>query len=523
MRLNCDLGEGFDEVDARVMPLIDMANIACGGHAGDLQRMQRCVTLAKTHNTLIGAHPSYPDRQNFGRKSPTNICVTKLTASLTEQLERLQSVCQAAQQAIQYVKPHGALYHDAATLPEVLESLLLAIRAVCPNAPLMLQASANGMPPPSWQALTTTIETVPTISTLTSEHLRTQPLWTEAFADRAYTPAGALLSREQPGAVLDSANAIFRQACRLITDQPVITTKGTELNINADSLCVHGDTPAAYDALEQIHQWRAKHQNAQEKAGHMEQVSETSFLLRINQDPSPDLTQRLLALSRFFKVHFAQALVDHVIAYNSILFSFTSEGTPVDLPAVERAWQAAQDVHFTERTMAQSDGKAHGVCHRIPVCYDSRLAPDIIHLARHTMLDIEEVIQRHCARIYHVYATGFLPGFAFLGFVDEAIAMPRHTTPRKTLAPGSVGIADRQTGIYPCSSPAGWQILGRTPLSLYPPPSSPQQTDNPSTDTHWQPILNIGDQVQFESITFEQFQSDVETSQTPKRFSLPSS
>lgn len=250
MRLNCDLGEGLDEVDARVMPLIDMANIACGGHAGDANSIQRCVHLAKAANTWVGAHPAYPDRKNFGRISPKNPCLETLMQSLIAQLTWIKSACISARTPLKYVKPHGALYHDAAKTPEILQVLLKAMSHVCPDTPLMLQAQANDAKPAAWTLLEQDA------AHNAQGKLTARLLWTEAFADRAYTPTGRLVTRSETGAVLASADEIVEQAKLLMQKGEVNTTAGTKIKIKADSLCVHGDTPAAFEALQKIQAWR---------------------------------------------------------------------------------------------------------------------------------------------------------------------------------------------------------------------------------------------------------------------------
>jgi UPF0271 protein len=242
MLLNCDLGEGLDDVDERVMPFIDMANIACGGHAGDEASMRRCVLLACKHGTRIGAHPSYPDKAQFGRQRPKHLNLDDLTDNLQTQLMSLRAICHAAQADIHYVKPHGALYHDVATDPELLHALFRAISIACPGVPVMLQARPRGHKPPAWADLVMHF----------SAAKAPPPLWTEAFADRTYTETGELVSREHKGAVLETAEAIVKQAYQLITDNSVITTAGSTLMIQADSVCVHGDTPTAYTALKDI-------------------------------------------------------------------------------------------------------------------------------------------------------------------------------------------------------------------------------------------------------------------------------
>jgi len=175
---------------------------------------------------------------------------------------------------------------------------------------------------------------------------------------------------------------------------------------------------------------------------------------------------------------------------------------------------ALQDGHANKHA-------SHGKQHRIPVCYDLSVAPDLETLAQHAQLEISSVIKHHTNRRYHVYATGFLPGFAFLGFVDPAIATPRLATPRQTLAPGSVGIADRQTGIYPYSSPAGWHIIGRTPENLQPqlqPRTAAIDQLNANgfvtPSFNWQPKLRLGDWVQFYEISLAEFEAALQPTDT---------
>jgi len=140
---------------------------------------------------------------------------------------------------------------------------------------------------------------------------------------------------------------------------------------------------------------------------------------------------------------------------------------------------------FNEKTPAEI---------KIPVCYAAEFAPDIEQLARTKGLSTEEVIEIHTSKSYKVYMLGFLPGFAYMGEVDERIAMPRKQQPQNIL-PGSVGIAGKQTGIYPFASPGGWQIIGRTPLKMF-----DIENENPT-------LLQAGQTVQFYSISKNEFEN----------------
>lgn len=274
---------------------------------------------------------------------------------------------------------------------------------------------------------------------------------------------------------------------------------------------------------------------------HVEQVTAESFLCRFHQSPSPELTQNIIALSTKLNDQFKQTLTDHIIAYNTLLLTFRHEScqtTPVQkryrkqsVPQKQaldhqKILQSIKTAFFENQKNNSGNTQTHthnsqSKIHRIPVCYNEQLGPDLRDLAAHTDLAIDDIIQRHTANPYHVYATGFQPGFAFLGFVDESIAMPRLATPRQTLAPGSVGIADRQTGIYPRSSPAGWRIIGRTPQDLQPNIQTQQSSaqeinDDVNSNSHdnaltAKPILNVGDYVQFYAISLQEFNDMIET------------
>jgi len=130
----------------------------------------------------------------------------------------------------------------------------------------------------------------------------------------------------------------------------------------------------------------------------------------------------------------------------------------------------------------------------IPVCYDPSLAPDLFMLASEKKLSAEEVAQLHCGKTYRVYMIGFLPGFAYMGKVDERIVSPRKANPDRMVHAGSVGIAGEQTGIYPLDSPGGWNIIGQTPLRMF-----DTERDEPV-------LLRAGDEVRFVAITLKEFQ-----------------
>ena len=156
----------------------------------------------------------------------------------------------------------------------------------------------------------------------------------------------------------------------------------------------------------------------------------------------------------------------------------------------------ADDIIAAAKAMPKPEGESNAGSHfeiEIPVCYGGEYGPDIANVAEHAGISEEEVVKRHTARVCHCYMIGFLPGFAYLGGMDESIATPRLSTPRTAIAGGSVGIAGKQTGIYPIQSPGGWQLIGRTPLRLFTP-----EAERPT-------LIDAGFGVRFVSVSEEEY------------------
>lgn len=230
MLLNCDLGEGLDSVDAQVMPHLDMANIACGGHAGDNRSMTRCVALAQNYGVAIGAHPSYPDRANMGRKSLA-MDIASLEETLQEQIATLKELCEELGTELRYIKPHGALYNDMVSDPERFSAVVSVCAKSFRGLPLVVQALCDT----SWQ------------KAIAANYQQT--LWYEGFADRAYRDDGRLVSRDQPNALHSDVAQMVAQAQSLIQKGGLYTETQQWLPLRVDTLCVHGDTPTAVAAL----------------------------------------------------------------------------------------------------------------------------------------------------------------------------------------------------------------------------------------------------------------------------------
>ena len=235
MLLNCDLGE-LDDPDHRVeramMPLIDLANIACGFHAGGPLHIHNTLKIAGEHGVTIGAHPGYGDRENFGRVSVPHT-PEELTALLHYQIAALEGMAGNRGLALDYVKPHGALYNDMMGNEDILKTVLRALGEHRGPGKLMLLATGNA-----------------------DRHRRLAAahnveLLFETFADRRYTDEGFLTPRRQEGAVLDHQR-MLEQVQQLCEDGAVTTLSGKTLPIEADTLCIHGDSPHATDTVAAI-------------------------------------------------------------------------------------------------------------------------------------------------------------------------------------------------------------------------------------------------------------------------------
>ena len=220
--LNCDLGEGASH-DAELMPLVSSANIACGAHAGDEETMRRTIALALRHGVAIGAHPGYADRENFGR-TEQNLPPAAVGELVRGQLIALQRLAAEQGAALTHVKPHGALYNQAARDPALADAIAAAVAEVDPSLVLFGLAGSHSLAAAEARGLATA---------------------SEVFADRTYRPDGSLTPRTQPGALIDNAAAACAQALRLARDGLVRTTDGREIPLRADTVCLHGDGPHA--------------------------------------------------------------------------------------------------------------------------------------------------------------------------------------------------------------------------------------------------------------------------------------
>ena len=222
--LNCDLGEGESFARTkRLMTHITSANIACGGHAGDMATMRRCVRLARAHDVHVGAHPGSPDRQNFGR-SPIELKGHELEQLLRPQIELLERIATEEGVKLHHIKLHGALYHATERDLSLARYYLACVQRGWPK--LIVYALAGG----------TVARAGRTIGV---------KVWEEAFIDRNYRDDGSLVSRGEPDALLNRRRDLIDRMRLLMERRSVRTVTGKTLRLPARTVCLHSDTPYA--------------------------------------------------------------------------------------------------------------------------------------------------------------------------------------------------------------------------------------------------------------------------------------
>lgn len=235
--INCDLGEGYNN-EAQLMPLISSCNIACGGHAGNAATMEVVVDLAEVHKVKIGAHPSFPDKANFGRKM-MSMSAEELRKSLTAQIDNLMKILKRKNLSMHHVKPHGALYNLVAKDKKTAQLVVEAIKSIDKN--LVLYAPYQSV-----------IAEIAQQNELEVAY--------EAFADRNYNADLSLVSRAEPQALIHDPEAMFEHVYRMVSHGKVKTLDGVEVAIKADTFCVHGDAKNVVTNLKQLHARLKKNQ-----------------------------------------------------------------------------------------------------------------------------------------------------------------------------------------------------------------------------------------------------------------------
>jgi UPF0271 protein len=225
--INCDMGESYGAWimgnDAAVLPFISSANIACGFHGGDPGTMRKTVAAAIDHGVAIGAHPSLPDLLGFGRRE-MHITPQEVYDCVIVQIGALSAIAHTQGVKLHHVKPHGALYNMAAKDPALAEAICRAINDLDPT--LVLYGLARSELIKTGQALGLKVAN-------------------EVFADRNYEPDGSLTPRSKAGAMIEDVDTSIRQVLRMVQHQCVATLEGLVIDVQADTLCLHGDQPNA--------------------------------------------------------------------------------------------------------------------------------------------------------------------------------------------------------------------------------------------------------------------------------------
>lgn len=216
--LNADLGEGCGN-DRALLQLVTSANIACGFHAGDAQTMQQSVRWALEYGVAIGAHPSFPDRENFGR-TRMQLPADTVYAQTLYQIGSLQAIARGEGGKVTHVKPHGMLYNQAAQEPVLAEAIARAVKAADPQLVLVGLAGSES------------IRAAKALGLATKE---------EVFADRGYQADGSLVPRAQPGALVESDEQAIEQTLAMVQQGRVRAIDGEWVRVNAETVCLHGD------------------------------------------------------------------------------------------------------------------------------------------------------------------------------------------------------------------------------------------------------------------------------------------
>jgi 5-oxoprolinase (ATP-hydrolysing) subunit A len=234
--INCDMGEGIGN-DAGLIPYISSANIACGYHAGDRETMDAVIKLAIRHNVSIGAHVSFPDKENFGR-TEMDLPLNEVYNLVQDQLRLMIDAAVINNTTVKHVKPHGALYNMSARDFSLAKTIAQAIADIDPL--LMLMGLSGSV----------------SISAAQQIGLRTA---SEVFADRRYEENGNLRSRSLPGAMIEDYNTSQQQVLQMVIDKSVTTFSGKQITVSADTVCIHGDGKHAVDFAKGIYQTLKDH------------------------------------------------------------------------------------------------------------------------------------------------------------------------------------------------------------------------------------------------------------------------
>ena len=447
--LNADVGESFGPWpmghDEALMSVASTVNVACGFHAGDPVVISKTIDLAVRSGLAMGAHPGYPDREGFGRRDLA-MSSDELEASVLYQVAAVAGMVQAAGGRLAHVKAHGALYNRAAVDAGMAAAIARAVWRFSrelilvgpPGSELLAAAEAIGLPTAA-----------------------------EGFADRAYEPDGSLRSRRLEGALLtdpaargssgsrpgpggpgpDAVRALGHPGCSGDRPSRALGARGGRLRRpTRDGLCP-----------------------GMSNGPMIETFGDRAFLVVLGGGINPRVNGRVHALAEAVRTEAAQGVAwgNPVPSYESVVVPFD----PLLLDA-EEAQRRLNDLLAVTQEQPRIEPKTYPTV-EIPTLYGGEDGPDLPEVARRLGLAEHEVVARHAAHEYLVYMMGFTPGYAYLGLLPKSLELPRRDVPRVRVASGSVGIAGRQTGVYPTESPGGFHIIGRTDLVLWDPAREP--------------------------------------------------
>jgi len=233
--LNCDMGESFGAWqmgnDAALMDFVSSVNVACGFHAGDASVIRQTIETAISKNVAVGAHPSFPDLQGFGRRE-IKMSASEVFDIVLYQIAAVKGICESSGAKLHHVKPHGALYNQAAKDENLAEAIAKAVKAI--DGKLILYGLAGSV----------------LISEAEKLGLQTA---SEVFADRTYQADGSLTPRSQPNALIENTEKAAAQVWQMISEKTVMTTDGEKIALFAETVCIHGDGAHALDFAKTIH------------------------------------------------------------------------------------------------------------------------------------------------------------------------------------------------------------------------------------------------------------------------------
>lgn len=438
--INVDVGEGINN-ESQLFPYITSCNIACGGHAGDDTSMRTVVKLAKFYGVRIGAHPSFPDKENFGRKV-FDISNRKLYKSIKEQINKLLKILREESLQLYHIKPHGALYNLAASHKETAMVIIEVLKSI--KEPVYLY--------------------VPYGSVIASLAIQEKvPIKYEAFADRNYNDDLTLVPRKEPSAIITNSDVMVKHVLGVIKNQNVRSISGKEIYLEAETFCIHSDNPNAVTMVktltEKLYQNNViVQQFLTDFKLTYKRLGERAILIEWPSEIEEGILKNLLYFKKCIEEKNLKKVEDVRSAYNSLLIIYNE--VIIDFQNEVLKLEKIYSSHIKKDKLSSTLWK-------IPVCYSKEFALDLEEISKVKRTEVKELIRLHTETIYTVYFIGFLPGFLYLGGLKELLHHPRKATPRLKVEKGAVAIGNGQTGVYPSESPGGWNIIGNSPIDFF--------------------------------------------------------